>query len=1013
MPKLTYDSFFDFSSEEGVKKALKVIRDLGKEYNKLITSSEQGSKKIKDAMDAIAKSVEKASSAKQKDNKATIEAAKAAEAQFKSMQSLNKAYQSNEASISKLKKEKDSFNEKSKETIRLEKQAVVLSDKIAQADSKQAAQVARLKIELQQKNKETALAAKEALGLVSIYDKESARLLLLSKRYKDYVVQGKEGTKIARQLKKDHDALRASIVRADQSVGQFNRHVGNYKRGLMGVASAGRQFLSAFGIVGGVTMIAYLIRDTFNLVKETERYNKALKQVTDSSSEYESELEFLTDISNKYGINLNVLTDSYTKFFVATKGTNLAGEETRRIFDAVSKSAAVMGLTTEDTEGALKALGQMISKGKVQAEELRGQLGDRLPGAFRIMADGLGVTTAELDKMLKDGKLLAEDVLPKFATQLEKTFGLDKVDKIDTLQASQTRLANEWIKFVKSVEDGSGAIATFAKGALNALSSVLGALNKSNEELASSFMTRFNVKTIDQFNSTMEEVGDNMNQQGREVAQLARQYIIADEGLRLYNEAQRQGFKTVEEFKTVQDEFIDKYGEEADNLDILNAVYDEYNTRLDLAKKKKVASTELEQIHIIKQLTDGIKELNDQRILATSVDDIIDIDRRLAARKEELATLEDYIDGVGKLNALRSIGADSLLSSDGADDALKNFDEMKDAIDSLDFDKMVFEAQSASDRIDAVIRNMTIAIESGEKDKLEAVRDAQSQIDEIRRQSFISESNRLRQLKNLSINTAANIFETIVQFRTLQVDQLQNQLDRELELVGDNADQRASVEKRYEDRIRDARIKQAKAQKLASIFAITVNTAQGVSAALALGPIGIPLAAIIGILGAAQLGIVASQPLPAFEKGTDSAPGGLAVVGEKGREMVIEPSGNSYLTGNTAELRDIPKGSQILTNSIVERMLNQKSLDSNIENIDRDIQNLEHVSQQKSAKAMASAIDFVVNASNEKLANMFNNEMKKIPRVQPIVTKNGSLVANIQTGSTIRKNVKLENTYGR
>ena len=85
-------------------------------------------------------------------------------------------------------------------------------------------------------------------------------------------------------------------------------------------------------------------------------------------------------------MNLNSLTDSYTKFFVATKGTNLEGAETRRIFDSVSKSAAVMALSAEDTEGALKALGQMISKGKVQAEELRGQLGDRLPGAFAIMA---------------------------------------------------------------------------------------------------------------------------------------------------------------------------------------------------------------------------------------------------------------------------------------------------------------------------------------------------------------------------------------------------------------------------------------------------------------------------------------------------------------------------------------------------------------------------------------------------------------------------------------------------
>ena len=42
------------------------------------------------------------------------------------------------------------------------------------------------------------------------------------------------------------------------------------------------------------------------------------------------------------------------------------------------------------------ALAQMASKGTVQAEELRGQLGERLPGAFKIAAAAMGVTQAEL-----------------------------------------------------------------------------------------------------------------------------------------------------------------------------------------------------------------------------------------------------------------------------------------------------------------------------------------------------------------------------------------------------------------------------------------------------------------------------------------------------------------------------------------------------------------------------------------------------------------------------------------
>lgn len=71
-------------------------------------------------------------------------------------------------------------------------------------------------------------------------------------------------------------------------------------------------------------------------------------------------------------------------------------------------------------QGAFLALGQMISKGKVQAEELRGQLGERLPGAFQLAAKAMNMTTAELDKFMADGKLTAEELLPKLAKVNER-----------------------------------------------------------------------------------------------------------------------------------------------------------------------------------------------------------------------------------------------------------------------------------------------------------------------------------------------------------------------------------------------------------------------------------------------------------------------------------------------------------------------------------------------------------------------------------------------------------------
>ena len=63
-----------------------------------------------------------------------------------------------------------------------------------------------------------------------------------------------------------------------------------------------------------------------------------------------------------------------------------------------------------------------MSKGTVQAEELRGQLGERLPGAFNLAAQAMGVTTQELNKMLDNGEVLAIDLLPKLAEVLDERF---------------------------------------------------------------------------------------------------------------------------------------------------------------------------------------------------------------------------------------------------------------------------------------------------------------------------------------------------------------------------------------------------------------------------------------------------------------------------------------------------------------------------------------------------------------------------------------------------------------
>lgn len=172
-------------------------------------------------------------------------------------------------------------------------------------------------------------------------------------------------------------------------------------------------------------------------------------------------------LSDRLGLSLTETAASYGKFAAAARGTSLEGQQAKQVFTAVSEAAAVMGLSAADTSGVLLALQQMVSKGTVSAEELRGQLGERLPGAFQIAARAMGVTTAELGKMLEQGQIMADDFLPRFAEQLRQELGDAAEEAGSRFEAATNRMASAWDQF-KATLANSGLMAA-AASALNSL----------------------------------------------------------------------------------------------------------------------------------------------------------------------------------------------------------------------------------------------------------------------------------------------------------------------------------------------------------------------------------------------------------------------------------------------------------------------------------------------------------------------------------------------------------------
>ncbi|MCD8270564.1 MAG: tape measure protein [Parabacteroides sp.] len=163
-----------------------------------------------------------------------------------------------------------------------------------------------------------------------------------------------------------------------------------------------------------------------------------------STAQFADNLRYTTQLAQKYGVYVNNLTSNFTKFTAAASIAGMGMADQRKLFESLSRAAAGFGMSADDTNGMFLAITQMMGKGKIQAEELRGQLGECLPIAMQAMAKAAGTTVAGLDSIMKKGKLLSAEVLPKFADALNEM--LPNVDT-DNIETSLNRLKNAFQEF--------------------------------------------------------------------------------------------------------------------------------------------------------------------------------------------------------------------------------------------------------------------------------------------------------------------------------------------------------------------------------------------------------------------------------------------------------------------------------------------------------------------------------------------------------------------------------------
>ena len=186
--------------------------------------------------------------------------------------------------------------------------------------------------------------------------------------------------------------------------------------GAIGGAVGGIAGVAAGSAIGAqAKMLREALGATSDYAAQLQKLEIALEGV--AGAQFTDALKAANQVTKDFNVPLDVSTKGITRLTAAVVGAKGSVDDAEVVFRNITSAIKATGGGAQDVESAITAMVQTFSKGKVSAEELSGQLGERLPGAVTKFAEANNLTLPELQKSLKAGTV-GLDELMKFIISL-------------------------------------------------------------------------------------------------------------------------------------------------------------------------------------------------------------------------------------------------------------------------------------------------------------------------------------------------------------------------------------------------------------------------------------------------------------------------------------------------------------------------------------------------------------------------------------------------------------------
>jgi len=260
--------------------------------------------------------------------------------------------------------------------------------------------------------------------------------------------------------------------------GGIGSAVGGIAGGLAGGVPAAFTGAAIGQAVDNLGAMAFAMNEQANAIK---RLRLGLASASTDLADFAEANQLVADISDRLLIPIGEVYGQFTRLRASTVALGIDTKTTGQVFEGISIAVLKTGGSMEDVSGAMRAVSQVFSKGKVTAEELRGQLGERLPGAVVKFAKENKIALQDLDKAFETGQVSVDQFVTFARGLLKEGEGYS-----DALANNQEYASARYAKAVEKMQLAIGkavgpmlnSIQDFAAEAITSILQLSGELEK-------------------------------------------------------------------------------------------------------------------------------------------------------------------------------------------------------------------------------------------------------------------------------------------------------------------------------------------------------------------------------------------------------------------------------------------------------------------------------------------------------------------------------------------------------